>query len=371
MKTVLAVHWVILTVWCLLQAAQHRPGYQRRSAVLRAVSACTLMPALLWTATFAYFALTGRLNPFVDAVFRFNLSYASSGESFLARFVKFFNPPERLQIFHGAWPLWLGAFLSVVILTAMEIQRNNPARLLLLLVLGAGYCAVCLPNQFWPHYYYLMIPPAAIALSAGIECLVEIFCGRSVRDAPEREVRAPLVAPSRLVVAAAHVVLAASVMVPLAIAQTRVYLSQDALGITDQRYQSREFWAKNLAEKVRDAIEPKDEIFIYGNDASIYYYSQRRCASRFTMIGALNSRYPGSEERRRIMVQEIRNRRPRLILVLLGEEAFPEWTEFLPTRYDDVGYDFRPTPPHDPILMLLCDRDRPIAEIDWESHLPR
>lgn len=361
-KTILAVHWIALAAWAVFSCtASHSTAPELIAAGTRAPSRWGRLawlaagPVVVWAGAFAWFSVTNRWHLFADAVFGFNLSYSGRAESFWVRFVDFFRPGSRQQpfVFDSALPLWIGAMGAAGWLLVDWVRRRQRKTACVLLLLAANYVAVCLPAQFWPHYYYLMIPSlvVAVAVAAGPWFSAKVL--------------APPDGPQSAGGRGAGGALLAIVLGWLAVTQYWHYLSQPLFGITVQRYNSRDFWGRAHGENVARVTDPEDEIFVYGNEASFYYYARRRCASRFTMVTALRSGYAGHEARRRLLLEEIRARRPRLILVVLGEESFPEWADFLPTRYDAVGWDFRDRAPHDPILMVLCDRERPIVEIDW------
>jgi hypothetical protein len=153
----------------------------------------------------------------------------------------------------------------------------------------------------------------------------------------------------------------------LLISEYRAYLSQPPFGITVNRYNSRDFWGRGQGEKVRGVTDPDDEIFVFGNEAEIYYYAQRRCASRYTMITGLSAGMRGAEKRRAILMSELRERLPRLIIVLFDEKPFPEWEAFLLEHYEDqpIGWDL-----HDksgqPIMFVLSRKGKPIEPINWD-----
>ncbi len=157
----------------------------------------------------------------------------------------------------------------------------------------------------------------------------------------------------------------------LAYTEYRDYLSQPPFGITVKRYNSRDFWGRAQGENIRRVTDPGDTIFVYGNEAEIYYYAQRRCASRFTMITGISEGYAGVEARREIMMRELEAAPPRLILVVFDQDLFPRWRDFLHAHYDEpVGWDLRDGTDHeggtyDPIMFVLARRDAPIAEINW------
>ncbi len=84
------------------------------------------------------------------------------------------------------------------------------------------------------------------------------------------------------------------------------------------------------------------------------------------MITGLQSGYPGSDDRRAILLRELNERQPRLILVLFDEPPFPAWKAFLQEHYTEpIGGDY-----HDrsgePIMFVVAHKDRPVKPIDWD-----
>lgn len=358
LKTIVAIHWLAVAGWLVRHAGKEADlaSQKVRNTALR-LAAFVVPPLVTWLTAFGYFTATNRLAEFTEAVFGFNLSYSQGGGSFAARFTTFFTPGDQpyLQpfIFDSAFPLWIASLVAVPILLVAWFARstaNGPHERtgtgLALLMLAASYVAVCLPAQFWPHYYHLLLPPALVVTVLALQTLSATVKAPALRSA-------------------ASVTLMAVIVAALFFTQYRHYLAQPPFGITVARYNGRDFWGRAQGENIRRVTQPDDQIFVYGADAAMYFYAQRKSASRYTMLTGLRSGYTGHEQRRATMLREIAERRPRLILVVLGEESFPAWAEFLPTRYDPVGWDFRDRPPHDPILMILCDRDRPVETIEW------
>jgi len=147
--------------------------------------------------------------------------------------------------------------------------------------------------------------------------------------------------------------------------QYRHYLSQPLFGLTVNRFNSRDFWGRAQGENVASVTDLGDKIFVFGNDAEIYYYANRRCASRYTMITGLSGTLPGADRRRQILLDDLRKDPPRLILVLFDEDPFPEWLAFLREFYTDpIGVDLHDRT-HQPILFILAHKDRPIRVLDW------
>ncbi len=368
-KTIVAVHWVFLAVWIGIAAWRRDAGESRVRSILTSLALFAAAPAILWIGAFAYFAATARLGEFVDAVFLFNLSYSGQSEAFLSRFVRFFTPEKHPFIFDSAWPLWVGGAAGLAwLIVEVAVRRRLHALAVVLLVIGS-YVATCLPARFWPHYYYLLIPALVISLSVALASLTE-WVAHLFRDGGrDLEIR---IIPPRLntrvtrllrrgVVGSAFAI----VLLGLAVTEYRSYLSQPPFGITVTRYNSRDFWGRAHGENVRRITEPDDTVFVFGNEAEIYYYSKRRCASRYTMITGVQSGYADSARRRATMMAELEQHVPRLILVVFDEEPFAQWKDFLDKHYGEpIGWDF-----HDrtgePIMFVLARRDKPVEPIDW------
>ena len=58
--------------------------------------------------------------------------------------------------------------MGALLLAIAAIRRRDGRAAAVCLLMLASYLAVCLPAQFWPHYYYLMIPSLVLAVCIGI-----------------------------------------------------------------------------------------------------------------------------------------------------------------------------------------------------------
>jgi len=402
LKTVVAVHWLFLAIWLAIRlcrntdsaspsaaaASEGRPrsgrppsgpqtgttepgspalqpppagaeqvaaGHTAAPTAPIARTACGILafgigPATLWLATLLYFAAADRASEFIDAVFLVNLGYSGSGGAFGERFLHFFSPPGHLLPVYSALPLWWAGVGAVAVLLVTALRHRHATAWALLALLAASYVVVCLPAQFWPHYYYLMIPALVIAVTA-VAGQLAAWAGTLV--------------PSHHARTALSVILYAAVPGLTLHAQWGEYLSRSPLDITLRKYNTRDFWARGIAEKVRSVTDRQDRVFVFSNDASIYYYAGRRCASRFTMVTGLRAAYAGAEQRRALLLDDLTRHRPRLILILSDEDPFDEWVRFLHTRYGDpIGWDFHDLEGH-PIMFVLADPARPVRPIDW------
>ena len=349
-KTIVAIQWFFLAAWATWVAAGSvAPGRRLRVAV-KSWLALGIPPAALWTATLAYFWASGRAADFIDAVFLFNVGYSEGGDGFFQRFALFFRPPRHPFVFDSAFPVWVGAAIGAVVLLWRSVAGRSATAGLLLCLLISSYLAVCMPGRFWPHYYYLLIAPAVITVAHTTWTVS--FAGNRLGHRPFAS-------------KPGFVVLCAALALLVFAAEYRYYLAQPPFGITVTRYNSRDFWGRAQGENVRRVTTPEDRVFVYGNEAEIYYYSDRRCASRYTMLTGLSEGMAGAEKRRGILMEELRASPPRLILLLFDQQPFEEWLGFLREHYGEpVAWDF-----HDrtgkPIMAVLARKDQPIQSLDW------
>lgn len=350
-KTIIAVHWLLLGVWLVL-SARRRDERNPQSRIPALIAAYSAGPAILWAATALYFAATQRFAEFYEAVITFNLSYSAGDEAFLSRFVTFFTPERHPFVFTSALPLWIVSAAASGLIFIDAVRRPNQTAVALLALILASYLAAALPGHFWPHYYYLLIAPLTLATASGLAELA----GR----VPARAMAAWLPA--------------VGVVLWLGITEYRSYLSQPPFGITVTRYNSRDFWGRAIGEKVSQVTNPEDAIFVFGNEAAIYYYAQRRSASRYTMITAIDPAYAGASAHRERLMSDLQRTKPRLIIVLFDQEPFPAWMNFINAGYGQaVGWDCHDRftdscgePTQEMIIMLVfVDRDRPIESVNW------
>ncbi|NOT00128.1 MAG: hypothetical protein HOP29_05830 [Phycisphaerales bacterium] len=338
LKTVVAPIWVALLIWSLYN--RRLPDRSARYAI-RIVLYLAAGPALFWMGIGGYFAATGRWEAFVDAVFRFNVGYAGADTRGHLRIGEFFDP--IFPVFASALPLWL-ATIAVFVVLAKSV-RKTPAGIECAWVcyLLACFFAVVMPGRFWPHYYYLMIAPMVVG------------CGLLW-------IGAPLARPAAWVVGLGW-------LVALAAFQYRYYLGVDVAQFAAGRYDYRDQWARAQGRRVAELTEPNDTVFIWGKDAGIYYYANRRCASRYTMIGALERGAVGFESRREVLLNELENSRPRMMLFV--EPGFEFLMPLLDTYYAPAGIDGDDRDPTRPILLVWALRDRPVRDVPWEWIAPR
>ena len=173
----MAVHWVLLCVWIVVVVWRDTQDGRRIRRVLLHVLAFSVGPLLLWGGAVIYYSATDRLSEFLDAVFLFNLSYSESSETILQRFVRFFAPPRHPFTFDSAMPMWLGAIAATAWLVVEVFRERGRYAGAVLALLGGSFLAICLPGRFWPHYYYLLVPGAVVAIGMALGSITR-FTGK-------------------------------------------------------------------------------------------------------------------------------------------------------------------------------------------------
>lgn len=349
-KTIVAVHWLILAVWIVV--ALGRGGYRNHLRTPRNLTlfilAFGIPPAILWIATSAYFYATGRGAEFIDAVFLFNLGYSGGGGGLLSRMADFFSPEGHPFVFDSAIFLWCAGAIGTLTAIGVSVRARATSASIIPALAAGSFLAVCLPSRFWPHYYYLLIPPMVLATAW---LVVQPTFLRAISYSQRR---------------AAPRILAAIAVALVAAGQWKHYLAASDLDVTIERYNTRDFWGRAQGRNVAAVTDPGDRIFVYGNDASIYYYANRRCASRFTMLTGLATGQHLADVRRMGLMEELRANPPRLILVTFDHKPFDEWQQFLREHYTEpAGWDFHDIDTRKPIMFVLARKNAPSEPINW------
>ena len=329
LKTVVAAQWLCLFATILIIEVRGSRSWQVpwRSALLFAVG-----PVLVWACTFAYFGATGRFGVFCEAVFTYNVAYGRLDVPLLSKLTGFFRHGMEHAVFRSAAILWLAGALGTLLL---PWKRRSRFALLAVAYAAGSFVAVCLPGRFWHHYYMLLLPSLVIGSAA--------VCDRLMPTATDR---------SRAGFAYGY---AGLIVLVLLASQFVCYLTREPDDVALHRYGRRMSWAREQGWRVRRLTEPGDTIYVAGIDLGIYYYSGRRCPTRFVLPAMLAGEGESAARRRRLFVEDLRADRPRLILLVRGTAYLAELDRFIrEVGYLKVG--------QDPDRMdVLCDPQRPVV----------
>ncbi len=216
----------------------------------------------------------------------------------------------------GLWPFWLASLPA----TARLVGESDRRRVLLGAWTVSAWFQVFLPGQFWPHYYLLPVPGAAIAIA-----LWSIDLSRSLRTRPIRSV-----------------VLGFGLLAAIGWSgwiQLRDYLGTTPAEITT-RYKGGRQWVdlraigRDLAKRSKVWSHPT--LFVWGWQSPLYLYSGLDSPSRHFFANELlkahaNDDHPLVRPWIDEIMHDLQARPP--ALVMAGDVPFPALKRFLSARY--------------------------------------
>ena len=140
-----------------------------RKKAFRAVAIFAVTGAVAWGAVFAYFAIQGHYQAFVDAVFTYNRWYSANV------WQKNFNVAPFIISSDGLSVLGCIGGLAAVGLILGAIFGPRPFWALLVAFAIGAQIAVLLPGWFFQHYYQLWLPPLVIGAGWSVTMLERIL----------------------------------------------------------------------------------------------------------------------------------------------------------------------------------------------------
>ncbi len=198
--------------------------------------------------------------------------------------------PTLAHLFSGNGPALL--FMAAAI--AIPLINRNRRPMLPLLFLALSLPGV-VPGFGYLHYYAQLVPPLALASGLGISLTLE-----QVGAGSKRRVR--------LVVAAALIAW------PL-ISHSEYFFGESAFDIGRLAYGPNPFpESELLAQYIARRSEPDDRVFIFGSEPQILLLAERQSATRFPMLYPLLAGYPRQAEFRQMLLQDLRENVPELVL---------------------------------------------------------
>jgi hypothetical protein len=360
-KPILAVQWVCFVPWLLF--AERAKG-ERAFPAWRFVRSLLLFgagPALIWGGQWLYFAVTGRGDLFIQSCFFYNVGYSERRDKgILVRLWHFFGTAEAETPFRAwadKWPfrsaaaLWIAGALGLVV--GRWRRAPSPDRLLRLFLLAA-FLEASLPGQFWRHYYYLALPALVVLAALAMDRLLGILPAADVAKAGSKTAW-----NKGVLLAALYAVL---VVAGLEWREYKWYFRLEPDQLTYLRFGLDNLKARDLGAQVAEVTDPDDFVYQFGSDVGIYYYSKRRCASRFTMHYPFKEWALDNQKNQQTLIEELIKRTPRLIL--LCDQPFPALSRFLSGRYhlvarilDNQGF---------VSMGVFEDKTKPVKSISWE-----
>jgi len=262
-----------------------------------------LVPPLFFV---VYFWWKGALPDFIEAAFLYNLAYAK---------YKLWNWPALVNVVRNEnLVLWFLSALAVFLIFFRE-RRNGS---ILLACWGlASLTGVFLGKSFYGHYFIQVMP--ALALLSAFALLM--FFEWKKRYIP-----------------ALGIGLLICVMVSANLSHWIDYLSLSPEEISIRKYATWDFViAPEVAEFIRLNTLSSDSIFVWGAEQELYFYSQRKAASKYFYFYPLM--YPGEKavRYRRHMLEDVKKSRPKYIVVSSPGVQYKPFFDMLKSGYTKIG----------------------------------
>lgn len=218
----------------------------------------TLAGALApWVLVWGYFESKGAGLDFLQCTVAYNQGYLVQGLAGAWR--RALGLSRWLVPECGAW-LWL-AFLGW-----RSLGRERARRAWLGAWLAVGFVAFAASGRFYPHYVIVLLPPLAVLAGLGLLGLIPGAPGWTAQRAP-RALRAGL---------------AVWALCGYLWADGSLWTRPSAADRTAHLYGLKTLVnAPAAAARLRELCSPSQDLFIWGDDAELYYLAQRRPATRF------------------------------------------------------------------------------------------
>ncbi len=288
-KQVAAVNTVFVGLFAVGSLVRRRAGARR---VLRAVALMLAGGAVVSLPLAAYFAWHGAWAEFVDAVFLHNLAYS-----------------QRMSWAAGCRNAWIAlghqapslAVFWILTLAAIVWPRAAPREIRILLAgwTVASLLGVSIGLYFRPHYFIQMLPPLAAAAGVAAGAVVGALPAQRalVRGA---------------VVAAAIGVLGA----PAVVANWATLTAGSPNAVSRRIYGLNPFpESLEIAKYIRRTSSPDDSIYVMGSEPQIFFYAERRSATRYIFFYPLMGAFPDAGQRQRELIREVQAANPRYVVV--------------------------------------------------------
>jgi hypothetical protein len=209
------------------------------------------------------------------------------------------------QVMLATLPFWLFAGFGAV---ALWFGRwTADVRFFLSALLVASFLAICPGFYFRDHYFILLLPPIALLLGVATESLDRIT---SLAAGPR----------------AARVISVAfcTALVVSYVAKERAFLfSMPMSELSRTRYRGNPFVAAiEIASYIRKHTSPDERVAVLGSEPEIYFYANRRSATRYLYAYPLMEDQKYSRAMQNEMIHEIEAAHPKYLVFV---QTFSSW----------------------------------------------
>jgi hypothetical protein len=243
---------------------------------------------------------------------------------------KLFAYQARVRFYEG-FPIW---FLSVFGFFAVAVMRRYRRWA----VLAAGFfvfsfLAVCPGLYFREHYFIFLLPAAAILAGVSIAVIDGLYAGKM-----------PI--PMRLVITGT---------IGLIVIGYTLYNQRECLFELSPEDVCRKVYTGNpfpeslrIAEFIRGNTRPDAQIAVIGSEPQIYFYSDRRSATKYIYTYPLMEPQPYARQMQEEMIAQIEAANPEFVVFVnvpmswmaranSVEKIFKWFDSYLFTHYEKVG----------------------------------
>ena len=271
---------------CVLALVLPGPGARWLRALGLAAGASLVVVPIV-----AVFAAVGAAEAFTDAVLLHNLEYASR-RSFA----------EGLAALGAAFGSQAPSFAFVWLLAGCALLRpgleGRPVWGVLTGWLLASLAGVAIGWQFRPHYFVQALP--ALAACAGVAL------ASAVRALEQR---------------ASGAAYGAALALGIVLVTLPALANREVLTAATPELAARRLWGLNpfpeaaaIGRHIARTSAPDESVYVVGSEPQIFFYAQRRSATRYIFFYPLTGGYPEVARRQREAMAEVAAARPRYVV---------------------------------------------------------
>jgi 4-amino-4-deoxy-L-arabinose transferase-like glycosyltransferase len=212
---------------------------------------------------------------------------------------------QSLKIVKSAPLIWLSVFLGLIATFADKTMRPRAVFAFLFFIFSV--LAICPGFFFRPHYFILLLPASATLAGISIHAIKNHFLNA----------RSTVIKYGTLLLLAGILIFGTGYQQrQFLFKMTPIQLSRAVYGLNPfpETFQISEF--------VRANTEEKDRIAVMGSEPQIYFYSNRRSASKFIYMYALMEDHDYALKMQKEMIQDIESTQPKFVIFVNVETSW-------------------------------------------------
>ena len=237
---------IVVPILAMLGTALLWPLMDRKTVVAKTLI-IGISGIVVWGSVMGYFALTDRWDAFYEAVFEYNHVYAGN---LFDNIVKGLKPGHVVPGYLAA--IALPFELLVIVGFVLSLYNKISGRHWLFWIAWSvgTWVAVSLPGRFYPHYYQFWLPVIVVGGSLGLWCIA-------------------LVGRPWLVHGAGIIVLL------LLLFHEVPFYQMPAKDWSKEKYGNVFATSEKLGKELNQLLRPNETFYELGEEAGLYFYSQR------------------------------------------------------------------------------------------------